>query len=223
MALLEESAASFRQLGNRRREAEAVSRLAAVALRRGELGRAAALLRGSLAGLRETGARRDAAQDLELAAELAWAERRPERAARLLGAADALRRAIGLATAPADRPEHERTLAAVRVGLGPAAFAAAWRTGAAMTPEQAIEHALGDGEPPAGTPPPRPSGPLTPREREVAALIARGFSNRQIAEALTIAVGTADRHVANILGRLGFASRAKVAAWAVEQGLLAPA
>ena len=62
--------------------------------------------------------------------------------------------------------------------------------------------------------------PLSRREREIAALLALGLSNRQIADELTISVGTADRHVANILNKLGYRSRAQVAAWAVEHGLL---
>jgi pimeloyl-ACP methyl ester carboxylesterase/DNA-binding CsgD family transcriptional regulator len=63
-------------------------------------------------------------------------------------------------------------------------------------------------------------GPLTRREREVATLIALGLTNRQIAEDLVIAEATAERHVANILNKLGCHSRAQVAAWAVESGLL---
>lgn len=46
---------------------------------------------------------------------------------------------------------------------------------------------------------PASAGPLSAREREVAVLLARGSTNRQIAEALVIAEGTAERHVANIL------------------------
>jgi DNA-binding NarL/FixJ family response regulator len=65
------------------------------------------------------------------------------------------------------------------------------------------------------------AGPLTAREREVAVLIARGFTNRQIAETLVIAEATAVRHVANILNKLNLSSRARVAVWAFEQGLLA--
>ena len=65
----------------------------------------------------------------------------------------------------------------------------------------------------------RRPGPLSEREQEVAALIAQGCSNREIAEALIIAEGTAVRHVANILGKLGLKSRAQVAVWAVERGL----
>jgi DNA-binding NarL/FixJ family response regulator len=59
-----------------------------------------------------------------------------------------------------------------------------------------------------------PPGGLTPREREIVTLIARGCSNKAIAEALVISPATAARHVANILGKLGFTSRAQIAAWA---------
>ena len=67
----------------------------------------------------------------------------------------------------------------------------------------------------------RRAEPLTPREREVAALIAQGLSNRQVAEALVITELTAETHVRNILGKLGVRSRARAAVWAAEQGLLA--
>jgi DNA-binding CsgD family transcriptional regulator len=59
----------------------------------------------------------------------------------------------------------------------------------------------------------------TAREREVAALIAGGFSNRQIAAAMVITEGTAEVHVKHILNKLGFRSRAQAAVWAVEHGL----
>jgi DNA-binding CsgD family transcriptional regulator len=45
---------------------------------------------------------------------------------------------------------------------------------------------------------------LTPREREVAALVARGLTNRQIADTLVISAATAERHVVNIFNKLGF-------------------
>ncbi len=60
---------------------------------------------------------------------------------------------------------------------------------------------------------------LSLREREVAALVARGMSNRQVAEELSIARSTVERHVANILGKLGFHSRTQLAAWAVAHEL----
>jgi DNA-binding NarL/FixJ family response regulator len=63
---------------------------------------------------------------------------------------------------------------------------------------------------------------LTARERQVAALVARGLTNRQIAEALIVTVGTAAIHVEHIRRKLGFRSRAQIASWAVEHGLLVP-
>jgi DNA-binding NarL/FixJ family response regulator len=61
--------------------------------------------------------------------------------------------------------------------------------------------------------------PLSPREAEVAALVAEGLTNRQIGERLHVSTRTAENHVENICNKLGFTSRAQVAAWAVEKGL----
>jgi DNA-binding CsgD family transcriptional regulator/tetratricopeptide (TPR) repeat protein len=61
--------------------------------------------------------------------------------------------------------------------------------------------------------------PLTPREREVALLLTRGFTNRQIGDELVISAATAERHVVNIFNKLGFHSRSQLAAWVVERGL----
>jgi pimeloyl-ACP methyl ester carboxylesterase/DNA-binding CsgD family transcriptional regulator len=61
--------------------------------------------------------------------------------------------------------------------------------------------------------------PLSPREREVATLVAQGLTNRQIAERLVVTEGTATLHVKHALAKLGFHSRAQIAAWAVERGL----
>lgn len=64
---------------------------------------------------------------------------------------------------------------------------------------------------------------LTAREREVAALIARGESNRAIATILVLAERTVESHVSSILTKLGFASRTQIAAWAMDKGLRAGA
>jgi DNA-binding CsgD family transcriptional regulator/tetratricopeptide (TPR) repeat protein len=58
--------------------------------------------------------------------------------------------------------------------------------------------------------------PLTPRERAVTELVAQGKSNRAIAEELVLSERTVETHVSNILGKLGFTSRAQIVAWAVE-------
>src|SRR5207302_11257680 len=67
----------------------------------------------------------------------------------------------------------------------------------------------------------RESDVLSPRERQVAHLVARGLTNREIAVELVIAERTADTHVSNILNKLDLSSRAQLAAWAVRHGLLA--
>jgi pimeloyl-ACP methyl ester carboxylesterase/DNA-binding CsgD family transcriptional regulator len=67
--------------------------------------------------------------------------------------------------------------------------------------------------------PDRPAGRLSPREQEVTALVARGQSNRQIGEELSISAATVERHVANICNKLGYHSRTQIAAWAVARGL----
>ncbi|MCF6429274.1 response regulator transcription factor, partial [Amycolatopsis tucumanensis] len=55
--------------------------------------------------------------------------------------------------------------------------------------------------------------PLTARESEIAALVAKGLSNRQIAGQLVISQRTAETHVEHILAKLGFTSRSQIAAW----------
>jgi DNA-binding CsgD family transcriptional regulator len=63
-------------------------------------------------------------------------------------------------------------------------------------------------------------GGLTRRQREVAQLVANGKSNRAIARLLGIGERTAEDHVADALAKLGFSSRAQLAAWTVQNGLV---
>jgi DNA-binding NarL/FixJ family response regulator len=65
----------------------------------------------------------------------------------------------------------------------------------------------------------RSDGELTRRELEVAALLAEGLTNGQLADRLFISPKTAAVHVSNILTKLGLSSRAEIAAWAVRNGL----
>jgi DNA-binding CsgD family transcriptional regulator len=60
---------------------------------------------------------------------------------------------------------------------------------------------------------------LTRREREVAAVVARGLSNQEIADELVISIKTVEAHITRILSKLDFSSRAQIAAWAVKKGL----
>ncbi len=62
-------------------------------------------------------------------------------------------------------------------------------------------------------------GGLTSREREVARLVVQGKSNRAIADELVVGVSTVEAHISHIFTKLGFSSRAQIAAWAVDKGL----
>jgi len=129
---------------------------------------------------------------------------------------------------PYDRGDYDAALASARATLGEKAFAMAWEEGRAMTTERATDHALTfkDAFASLGRDGTRrgqmkkPGDPLAPREREIAALIAQGLSNREIAARLTISERTAEAHVQHILNKLRGRSRSQIAAWAVQHGLL---
>jgi non-specific serine/threonine protein kinase len=95
-----------------------------------------------------------------------------------------------------------------------------WHEGRAFSVEQAIAYALADEGRAAVQQPPARTRSLTEREREVAALIALGATNRAIAEALVISERTVERHVANIFAKLDLSSRTQIAVLAVEEGLI---
>ncbi len=187
-----------------------------------------------------TGARIGVARGLEAFAALTVQEGRPAVAVKLTAAAGALREAAGLPALPGARAEQ---LLAPGRRLGEPAVARLWAEGLAMGSEAAVALALdeppvpvtGAGDtvtltavatpkgagaavpgPPRGTAVP---GTLTPRERQVVALISGGRSNKAIAEELFISPATAARHVANILAKLGFSSRTQIAAWAADRQL----
>ncbi|MEU8891156.1 response regulator transcription factor [Streptomyces sp. NPDC048442] len=66
---------------------------------------------------------------------------------------------------------------------------------------------------PAPTSAPRPASPLTPREEEIARLVAEGLTNAEIATRLFISPGTAKTHIANIQSKLKARNRVGIAAW----------
>ena len=142
----------------------------------------------------------------------------PALVARILGAVTPHLAPGATGLHPPEGAGQDRALATVRRALGGPGLTVALAAGASLSLEEAAEEATGlagelAGEAPsvqAGTATP---GGLTSREREVAALVAGGLSNRQIATRLTIAERTAENHVEHILGKLGFRSRAQIAAW----------
>jgi DNA-binding NarL/FixJ family response regulator len=130
-----------------------------------------------------------------------------------------------MAAFPPIQARQARWLAIADQALDAEIRAAAWAEGRDMTIEQAVADALDDTPAPAATPRHRPGvgrEPLSPRERQVLALVAQGRSNRQIASTLVVTEHTAKYHVAQLLNKLGAGSRAEAVTRAVAAGLLAP-
>jgi predicted ATPase/DNA-binding CsgD family transcriptional regulator len=219
----------LREIDARPEIARCLAGLGRVAMDLGALALARQHLAESLRLSQSTGARIGVARGLEAFAALATREDRPELAVQLTAAAAALRDVAGLPALSGARTE--RHLASAR-HLGENTVARLWAQGLALSSDEAVALALDVGAGPqsfgggdtvaltalgsdqAATAPP---GALTPRERQVVALIANGRSNKSIAEELFISPATAARHVANILGKLGFRSRAQIAAWAADK------
>ena len=156
---------------------------------------------------------------------------RPVRAARLWGASENVREAFDMQLSPGTRyaAGYEDNLSTARARLGGAVFEEAWDEGKTLVQQQTLEYALseeesgssmrlGSEQAPAG----EPAAKLTHREQEVAGLVTRGLTNRQISTALGISERTAGNHVARVLRKLGLRSRTQIASWATERQLPAP-
>lgn len=99
----------------------------------------------SPAVFRETGYKWGIALCLKGLAGIAATQRQSVRAAWFFGASEALREVIGIPLRPVERAPYEREVSVARAQLAEQVFAAAWAEGRAMTMEQAIAYALGDG------------------------------------------------------------------------------
>jgi predicted ATPase/DNA-binding SARP family transcriptional activator/DNA-binding CsgD family transcriptional regulator len=224
--LLEESLALFRDIGDSSNIAIGLMYSALAALTKGDLERVKALSQESLALLQKAEDRQHIPDCLEIMAGAAGAQGLAQRAARLWGAAEAMREVIGVPLQPEDRKLLDPFLATARSSLGEVAWQTTLAEGRAMMPEQAIEYALSaEG---AVLPPPvarrpgrRPAtlAPLTPREEDVAVLVSRGLTNREIASELFISEHTVATHITKILKRLALSSRSRLSAWVAERGL----
>jgi predicted ATPase/DNA-binding CsgD family transcriptional regulator len=196
----------------------------------GDHERARGLLQEGLVHAAEAGNETNVAYCLEGLAALAASEDRLERAGGLWGAAEALLEKIEAAAyiyAP-DRSVYRDQVSAARVQLDEEAWQAAWAQGRAMPREQAIEYALlekvEEHEPPILVAAPDEQPPpaddlterLTHREQEIALLVGRGLTNRQIAQELSISERTVENHIGKILKKLGFSSRARIATWVAQ-------
>jgi DNA-binding CsgD family transcriptional regulator len=222
-ALLDESLALFREIGDSSNIAVSLMNSALATLSKGDHGRVQALCEESLKLLQKAQDTQHIADCLGIMASAAGARGSAKRAARLWGAAEALREEVGVPLQPEDRMVLDPYLATARSSLGEIAWRTTLVEGRAMTSEQAIEYALDAGEPLLPSLATHRSGEnttaLTPREEEVAVLVSRGLTNRQIASELSISEHTVATHIAKILKRLGLSSRSRLAAWVAERGL----
>jgi non-specific serine/threonine protein kinase len=187
--------------------------LGAAAWRRGDLERATVLQQQSL-GLRRND-RMGSTFCVEALAWIAASRHQYERAAVLLGAATGPLQSMGM-TLDGNQyvaGYHRDCERQARQALGEAAFRAAYHRGLELPAEDVLAYALQQPSKKPPTPAVSAGAPLTARELQVARLIAGGRSNKEIAADLVISQRTAENHVEHILTKLGFTSRAQVAAW----------
>jgi non-specific serine/threonine protein kinase len=139
-------------------------------------------------------------------------------AVRLAGATERQRQALGAVPWPSERRYLNKWQARARETLGPGAYQRAWQDGLASTLDQAINLAR------AASVEPEPvstaASELTPREQEVALLVAQGLTNKQIASELTLSPATVRTHVEHVLNKLDLRTRAQIAVWAAQHGLV---
>ena len=219
-ALFEENLESDEILGDEWGTSVSRLNLGILAIEQGDLARSEMLLLEALRAFVRLGDEDATTECLDSLAGAAGARGEWARAASLFGAAEAAREELGIPIRPVDRERYERLVATSQRVPGEKAWASAWSAGRDMSLQQATEYALS----PESTPPSTPdvgtserSSSLTPRELEVAHLVAQGLTNRRISEELSISERTAATHVGRILKKLGFGSRSQLAAWITEQ------
>ncbi|MFG3522019.1 LuxR C-terminal-related transcriptional regulator [Nocardia nova] len=181
---------------------------------RGENEQAGTLLRDALAGKRPFHDALGIAVVLEMLSWVAADDHDYVRAARLMGAARSVWKQLGDYPGGFElRAWAERAADTARNRLGAKVFDAELTEGARLGTERAIGYALGEEEPQRE---PRSSeevllAGLTPRETEVARMLAEGKTNKQISQALVVAPRTVETHVEHIFTKLGVNSRTQVA------------
>jgi predicted ATPase/DNA-binding NarL/FixJ family response regulator len=222
--LLRASLRDFRELDHPWAVAWSAWGLGTTLSAQGRLDEAGPLLAEALRIYTDVNDPRGVAQCLEALAHVASERAHFENAARLVGAAAALRDRVAVRQLDT---EQARTSAVERVlarALGPEDADRLTQAGRTMPAEQVTDLAMAvaSGAAP-GDPERSPQVPLTPRERQVAALVASGRTNRQIGRVLGISEKTAEVHLHHVMSKLDARSRAEVAAWAVTHHLSTPA
>ncbi|MGE3911694.1 MAG: LuxR C-terminal-related transcriptional regulator [Chloroflexota bacterium] len=224
---LEQALALAREAQDQWGQAHSLIQLATLAYFQGNRTGSAALNREALVLQRQLGDRSGIRLSLHGVARSVGAVGDHGRAVRLYGAAAAFGEAFGgTHQLAAWREVDEQTLARAREALGEDDYAAAWSDGQRTTFEEAIALALVPDDnhrteqPTPGNPEIDDLSPLSRREREIALMIARGHTNRQIGQALSIAERTAETHARAIRQKLGVKSRTQIASWVAQQGWL---
>ena len=222
-AMSEEAVVLSRERGYVGSLVNAIDTLAWVQLQSGDRGRALTLHKEGLALSKDQDDRTTAAAYLEgLACEAATAGE-ARQTAMLFGQAQALREAANFSLLPGERAMHEPYIRAARSRLDEGSWERAFAEGQVMTFEDAVEYALSEGAAATSSSASDQSSDhyrpldLTRREREVAALVAQGLTNRAIASELVLSEHTVRQHVKNLLKKLGIHSREQIAACLREQ------
>jgi non-specific serine/threonine protein kinase len=211
--------AMARAAGDQRSVAQFLEQLALIALRRNDFEAATRWFSDALPELWVTGHEELLSYGLKGVAMMAHQRGQHPRAARLAAAAEALNEAYGLATCPFRESTYAQVLNDLgRLRRADPAVERAWSEGRRMLPADAVGYASAWPTPSTPVHAVRHEG-LSAREAEVAALIARGHTSREIAEKLVISEKTADTHADHIRTKLGLRSRAEIAAWAVTHHL----
>ncbi|WP_316758574.1 ATP-binding protein [Streptomyces herbicida] len=215
--LLEKSLDAHRRVADARGLAAALREWASAAAEREDTQGAARALRECLELYGSLGERTELPGALEELTLLRWRTdpSAGPRATRTLAACAALRRALGSVPTPARRAAVDEALGTLRSRMHASGYAAAWAEGLRMAPATALEEELAAPDPDSRPAAPTPEAqPLTPRQVQVAMLVAEGLTNRQIAARLDISEWTVVNHVRQIMRRLGCATRLQVA-WSV--------
>ncbi len=188
-----------------------LAELARSVRRRSELHRARDLLRDAIGELQPIYARVELVECFEELAHVAAATRQPQHATLLLGASRAIRESIGSIIASDEQAALDASLEDLRQRPGIERFTAAWNRGRNLSFEETISAARSGETPGVEEESTSPLAILTPREREVAHLVAAGLTNAAIAQRLVISTGTARIHVERIRRKLGCRSRVEIA------------
>ena len=222
--LLRASLRDFRELDHPWAVASSAWGLGTTLSAQGQLEEAGPLLAEALRIYTDANDPRGVAQCLDALAHVASERAHYESAARLIGAAAALRVRVAVRQPDTEQARSSAVEQVLSRAFGPQEADTLMHAGRTMPVQQAADLAIAVA---SGAEPADPDRsyevPLTPRERQVAALVASGRTNRQIGRVLGISEKTAEVHLHHVMSKLDARSRAEVAVWAATHHLSAPA